>query len=61
MAARSNIKRLILGHFSSRYDNADIDAAIERGCLKHGVSIPVYRVLPGWKKVDILGDRNLNT
>jgi len=55
MVAGSNIKRLILGHFSSRYDNADIDAAIKRGCQKHGITIPVYRILPGWKKIDILG------
>jgi len=61
MVAGSNIKRLILGHFSSRYDNADIDAAIQAGCQKHGITIPVFRVLPGWKKVDILGSQNLNT
>ena len=60
MVAGSNIKRLVLGHFSSRYDNDKIDAAIERGCQKHGVNIPVYRILPGWKVVDILGGQNLN-
>lgn len=55
MVAGSNIQRLILGHFSSRYDNADIDAAIKRGCQQHGITIPVYRLLPGGKKIDILG------
>lgn len=54
LVADSNIKRLILGHFSSRYDNDKIDAAIKSGCQKYGITIPVYRVLPGWKVVDIL-------
>ena len=54
MVADSNIKRLILGHFSSRYDNANIDAEIKSGCQKHKIKIPVCRVLPGWKVVDIL-------
>ena len=54
MVADSNIKRLILGHFSSRYDDDQIDAAIKSGCQKYGINIPVYRVLPGWKVVDIL-------
>ena len=60
MVAGSNIQRLILGHFSSRYDNDKIDAAIERGCQKYKIDIPVYRVLPGWKVVNVLGTQNLN-
>ena len=60
MVADSNIKRLILGHFSSRYDNDDIDKAIRRGCEQFKIEIPVYRVLPGWKVVDILERENLN-
>ena len=59
MVAESNIKRLILGHFSSRYDNDKIDAAIKLGCQKHGVTIPVYRVLPGLKVVDILDGESI--
>ena len=59
MVAESNIKRLILGHFSSRYDNDKIDAAIKSGCQKHGVTIPVYRVLPGLKVVDILNGESI--
>ena len=61
MVAESNIKRLILGHFSSRYDNEDIDAAIRSGCQRLGIKIPVYRVLPGSKVVDVLGGDSLTS
>ena len=47
MVAESNIKRLVLGHFSSRYDHDDIDRAIEKNRTDYGVTIPVYRLLPG--------------
>lgn len=60
MVADSNIKRLVLGHFSSRYDNDKIDKAIQNGCKELNITIPVYRLLPGWKVVDLLGTQNLN-
>ena len=60
MVADSNVQRLVLGHFSSRYDNDEIDKAIRRGCEHLKIEIPVYRVLPGWKVVDILGRENMN-
>lgn len=47
MVARSNIQRLILGHFSSRYSPEEIDKAIAREIELHGITIPVHRVLPG--------------
>ena len=59
MVTDSNIKRLILGHFSSRYDNDEIDAAIKSGCQNFGITIPVYRVLPGLKVVDVLSGESL--
>ncbi|MFK7766263.1 MAG: MBL fold metallo-hydrolase [Mariniblastus sp.] len=59
MVARSNVQRLILGHFSSRYDDEQIDAAIIRGCEQMGISIPVYRVLPGQRVADILGQQTV--
>lgn len=55
MVANSNIKRLVLGHFSSRYDDDQIDIAIKQGCDLNGISIPVFRMLPGERVVDILG------
>ena len=47
MVADSNIERLILGHFSSRYDSDQIDAAIDQEVARYGIKIPVARVYPG--------------
>ncbi len=60
MVAESNVKRLILGHFSSRYDDADIDQAIRQGCDQRGITIPVYRLLPGQRVTNVLEQENLN-
>lgn len=56
MVARSNIQNLILGHFSSRYSNEEIDDAIRIELDRNGLEIPVYRVLPGEFCRDIFGD-----
>ena len=47
MAKSSKIKRLILTHFSSRYDHETIKAAVSKHVLELGVQIPVELVLPG--------------
>ncbi len=47
MVADSNIGSLILGHFSSRYADEEIDEAIEREAARCGVTIPIHRVYPG--------------
>ena len=47
MVADSNIGKLILGHFSSRYSNEQIDEAIDREIARCGIRIPVERVYPG--------------
>jgi len=47
MVANSNIGMLVLGHFSSRYSEEQIDEAIEREILRYGIKIPVKRVYPG--------------
>ncbi len=47
MVANSEVKKLILGHFSSRYSAAEIDAKIKELKEKYSVNIPIYRVLPG--------------
>ncbi len=54
MVAASDVERLILGHFSSRYSNAEIDAKIHELSQQYGVNIPIYRVLPGDFLRDIL-------
>jgi ribonuclease Z len=59
MAAKSNIGRLVLGHFSSRYDHEQIDEAIVRECEIHGLAIPVSRVLPGAMVRNILEDHRI--
>lgn len=47
MVADSNIGVLILGHFSSRYHDEEIDRAIDREIVRYGIKIPVKRVCPG--------------
>ena len=55
MVSQINIEQLILGHFSSRYSDVEIDAAIKDLCDKYAINIPVHRVLPGQLHRDILG------
>lgn len=45
--AETRIECLILGHFSSRYSDEQIDRRITELCRAHKISIPVYRMLPG--------------
>ncbi|MGC4034936.1 MAG: MBL fold metallo-hydrolase [Chitinophagaceae bacterium] len=51
-----NIDRLVLGHFSSRYSNEQINNSITEACKKYEIKIPVYRLLPGQVTRDILSD-----
>jgi ribonuclease Z len=55
-----NIECLILGHFSSRYSNEQIDTTIEQLCNKYKIQIPVYRVLPGQVVKNILAEKITN-
>lgn len=45
--AETHIECLILGHFSSRYSDEQIDSRITDLCKMYGIKIPVYRLLPG--------------
>jgi ribonuclease Z len=56
MVASTNVKKLILSHFSSRYSKAEIDAAIFKFAKKYQIKIPIFRVLPGETSRDILND-----
>ena len=47
MVAGTQVKKLILGHFSSRYSDKEIDEAIARECERYGLTIAVERVTPG--------------
>lgn len=54
MVRDSNIQKLILGHFSSRYSHQEIDEAIKRECELNQISIPVFRLHPGQIVRDVL-------
>lgn len=60
MVSGIRIEKLILGHFSTRYSPEQIDSSIQHLCKKYGISIPVYRVLPGEAVVDILNTPPVN-
>lgn len=53
------IECLILGHFSSRYSDEQIDSAIVTLCKTYGIGIPVYRILPGRIVKNILGGEKI--
>lgn len=54
MVKETNVQQLILGHFSSRYSTAEIDAEIKRLVSYYDIKIPVYRIPPGVCVRDIL-------
>jgi ribonuclease Z len=60
MVSGSNVQQLVLGHFSSRYSAAEIEAAVKQLCGKYALNIPVYCVLPGEVKRDILKGERVN-
>jgi len=60
MVSNLSINKLVLGHFSSRYDATQIDRNILALCDKYGINIPVFRVLPGVTVRDILSGPAVN-
>jgi len=60
MIAEINVEKLILGHFSSRYSNGQIDAAIRALCSSYAIKVPVYRLLPGQTERHILAGEPIN-
>jgi ribonuclease Z len=60
MVTELNIETLILGHFSSRYDNQEINARIRSLCKELNIKIPVYSVLPGQVYKNILAGQTAN-
>jgi len=57
MAVDLPLEALILGHFSTRYSEAEIRGAIRRECARHRPAFPVHAVMPGEIRRDILRDR----
>lgn len=60
MVANIKVDKLILGHFSSRYDMNVIDKAISDYIKYYNIKIPVYRVPIGRTKRDILNSNPIN-
>jgi ribonuclease Z len=58
--AAVNINKLILGHFSSRYTDQQIDSAIIEFCKKYSLKIPVFRILPGHVVKNILENERIS-
>jgi len=46
-ASSANIKKLVIGHISSRYKPDQIDECIIKNCRRYNISFPVFRLLPG--------------
>jgi len=60
MVSELNIERLILCHFSSRYNKKEIDHAILKYCKSYHIKVPVFRILPGEINRDLLADDPIN-
>jgi ribonuclease Z len=60
MVSGSHIEQLILGHFSARYSQEQIDSRILELCNRYAINIPVFRVLPGAVSSDILKTKPVN-
>lgn len=54
MVANSNIGHLVLGHFSTRYNHAELKEEINRLLVEYKISIPVSIVLPGQCEMNVL-------
>ena len=60
MVSELKIGKLILTHFSVRYDHEEIDNDIKKYCKKYKLQCPVYRILPGQFVKNILAGDPLN-
>lgn len=60
MIGDTEVKHLIIGHFSSRYKDDEILKAIRTFSTQYGVKIPIYAVLPGQTTFDILSSEAVN-
>lgn len=60
MVSESDVKNLVLGHFSSRYKAEEIDERIKVLCKKYALKIPVRRIHPGKVLFNILQQDPIN-
>ena len=54
MVSEIKVEKVILGHFSSRYDQEEIDKKIKELIQYYGIKIPVYRIPVGKTVKNIL-------
>lgn len=59
-ASAINIKRLIIGHVSSRYKPEEIDNCIKKNCEKYNITFPVFSLIPGKFIQDIISLAPIN-
>ena len=60
MVSEIKVEKLILGHFSSRYNQEDVDNKIKRLIKQYHIKIPVYRIPIGKCVKDILNGNPIN-
>ncbi|NQY06035.1 MAG: RNAse Z [Flavobacteriaceae bacterium] len=56
MVSNIEVEQLILGHFSSRYDQGEVDQTIKKMKQHYGIKIPVHRIPIGKAVFNILGN-----
>lgn len=59
-ASSANIKKLVIGHISSRYKPQEIDECIQKNCKRYNITFPVFRLLPGEYVHDITSSKHVN-
>lgn len=60
MVANISVDKLVLGHFSSRYDQNEIDIEIKKHIQQYNIKIPVYRIPIGKAVKNILEQTPIN-
>ncbi|MFT5821193.1 MAG: ribonuclease Z [Crocinitomix sp.] len=60
MLANINVNKVILSHFSPRYEQEEIDTEIRRLSKYYNLKTPIYRILPGEVHRDILTENAVN-
>lgn len=60
MVSNSNIKQLIIGHFSARYSKNEIIKQINKKAKYYNIKIPIRALFPGISTIDILNQESVN-
>ena len=60
MVSEIKVDRLILNHFSTRYNREEIDATVRKYLKEFNIQIPVYLIYPGEVRRDVLKGEMVN-